>query len=305
MKFNSLRRICGKSRNKQLAKHQKNIWRSEINDIVRGGCGGFLFGIPLLYTMEVWWIGSSATPQMMLIALVLTFIVVYLLMRTEGFRKPKRFNRRYQAITETVEAMGIGLICSAFMLLLLRELSPGVSLKEALGKTVYESVPFSLGVALANQLLGENGTNSPDNRTSRQDDSAENNPTFTDLSATLIGAIVIGFNIAPTDEIAKLAAAVSEPWLLAIIATSVLISYAIVFQAGFSAQEKRRKHKGIFQQPFSETMICYLVSLIVAAIMLWFFQKLSWNDPWTIWLEHSIILGLPTTIGGAAGRLAI
>ncbi|MGB3756195.1 MAG: DUF2391 family protein, partial [Rivularia sp. (in: cyanobacteria)] len=92
---------------------------------------------------------------------------------------------------------------------------------------------------------------------------------------------------------------------LAIIATSVLISYAIVFQAGFSAQEKRRKHKGIFQQPFSETMICYLVSLIAAALMLWFFQKLSWNDPWTIWLEHSIILGLPTTIGGAAGRLAI
>lgn len=305
MKNNSLRKICGKSRNKSKRKHQKGIWKSEINDIVRGGCGGFLFGIPLLYTMEVWWIGSSATPEMMLIALVLTFIVVYLLMRTEGFRKPKRFNRRYQEITETVEAMGIGLVCSAFVLLLLRELSPGVSFKEALGKTIYESVPFSLGVALANQLLGENGTNSPDNRTSRQNDSVENNSTFSDLSATLIGAIVIGFNIAPTDEIATLAAAVSEPWLLAIIATSVLISYAIVFQAGFSAQDKRKQHKGIFQKPFSETMICYLVSLIAAAIMLWFFQKLSWNDPWTIWLEHSIILGLPTTIGGAAGRLAI
>mgnify|MGYP001791418760 CR=1 FL=1 len=305
MKKNSLRRICSKSGNNSQRKHQKNIWRSEINDIVRGGCGGFLFGIPLLYTMEVWWIGSSATPAMMLIALVLTFIVVYLLMRTEGFRKPKRFNRPYQGVTETVEAMGIGLVCSAFILLLLRELSPGVSLKEALGKTIYESVPFSLGVALANHLLGENGTNSPDNRTSRQDDSIDNNPTFSDLSATLIGAIVIGFNIAPTDEIATLAAAVSEPWLLAIIATSVLISYAIVFQAGFSAQDKRRKHKGIFQKPFSETMICYLISLVAAAIMLWFFQKLTWNDPWTIWLEHSIILGLPTTIGGAAGRLAI
>lgn len=305
MKLNPLKKNCGKYRNNSKRKQQKNIWRSEINDIVRGGCGGFLFGIPLLYTMEVWWIGSSATPAMMLIALVLTFIVVYLLMRTEGFRKPKRFNRSYQEITETIEAMGIGLVCSAFVLLLLRELSPGVSLKEALGKTVYESVPFSLGVALANQLLGENGTNSPDNRTSRQDDLVENNSTFSDLSATLIGAIVIGFNIAPTDEIATLAAAVSEPWLLAIIATSILISYAIVFQAGFSAQDERRQHKGIFQQPFSETMICYLVSLIAAAIMLWFFQKLTWSDPWTIWLEHSIILGLPTTIGGAAGRLAI
>ena len=304
MKFNSLRKIFKRTKNKTKGKYQKNPWRSELNDIVRGGCGGFLFGIPLLYTMEVWWIGSSATPAMMLTALILTFIVVYLLMRTEGFRKPRRFNRRYQAITETVEAIGIGLICSAFVLLLLRELSPGVSLKEALGKIIYESVPFSLGVALANQLLGENGNNPPDSRI-EQNQATDGNATFTDLSATLIGAIVIGFNIAPTDEIATLAAAVTEPWLLAIIATSLLISYAIVFQAGFSAQEQRKQHRGIFQKPFSETMICYLVSLIAASLMLWFFQKLTWNDPWTIWLEHSIILGLPTTIGGAAGRLAI
>ncbi len=293
------------SRKKAPGKQQKNPWRSEINDIVRGGCGGFLFGIPLLYTMEVWWIGSSATPMMMLVALVLTFIVVYLLMRTEGFRKPRRFSRRYQGLTETVEAMGIGLICSAFVLLLLQEISFGVSFKEALGKIIYESVPFSLGVALANQLLGENGNNPPDNRTSTEDDAVDDNATFSDLSATLIGAIVIGFNIAPTDEIATLAAAVSQPWLLAIIATSLLISYGIVFQAGFSAQDKRRQHKGIFQKPFSETMICYLISLIAAAIMLWFFQKLTIHDSWTIWLEHILILGLPTTIGGAAGRLAI
>ncbi|MEA5598605.1 TIGR02587 family membrane protein [Rivularia sp. UHCC 0363] len=297
MKFNS--------RQKSQGKHQKNPWKSEINDIVRGVCGGFLFGIPLLYTMEVWWIGSSATPMMMLVALVLTFIVIYLLMRTEGFRKPKRFSRRYQSLTETVEAMGIGLICSAFVLLLLQEISWGVSLKEALGKIIYESVPFSLGVALANQLLGENGNNPPDNRTSRQDDAVDDNATFSDLSATLIGAIVIGFNIAPTDEVAMLAAAVSPPWLLAIIATSLLISYGVVFQAGFSAQDKRRQHKGIFQKPFSETMICYLISLIAAAIMLGFFQKLTWDDSWTIWLEHTLILGLPATIGGAAGRLAI
>ncbi|MEB3218299.1 MAG: TIGR02587 family membrane protein [Nostocales cyanobacterium 94392] len=297
MKFNSGRKSRGK--------HQKNPWRSELNDIVRGGCGGFLFGIPLLYTMEVWWIGSSATPKMMLVALILTFMVIYLLMRTEGFRKPRGFNRHHQALTETVEAMGIGLVCSAFVLLLLQELSPGVALKEALGKIIYESVPFSLGVALANQLLGENGNNPPDNRTSRQDDSVDGNATFSDLSATLIGAIVIGFNIAPTDEVAMLAAATSQPWLLAIIGTSLLISYAIVFEAGFSDQNKRRQHKGIFQKPFSETMICYLISLIAAAIMLWFFQKLTIHDSWAIWLKHILILGLPTTIGGAAGRLAI
>ena len=125
------------------------------------------------------------------------------------------------------------------------------------------------------------------------------------MGATLTGGMVIAFNIAPTDEIAMLAAGFSEPWLLAIIVISLLISYAIVFEAGFSDQKKRRQQKGIFQRPLSETFACYLVSLIAAAFMLWFFQRLTFDDPWTMWLNYSILLGLPASIGGAAGRLAV
>lgn len=125
------------------------------------------------------------------------------------------------------------------------------------------------------------------------------------MGGTLIGATIIAFNIAPTDEITMLAAAASPPWELAMIATSLLISYGIVFQAGFSDQQKRREQKGIFQRPSSETIMSYLVSLLASAFMLWFFQKLTFSDPWTMWLDHTLMLGLPATIGGAAGRLAI
>ena len=41
------------------------------------------------------------------------------------------------------------------MLVLLRELTLETSLKESLGKIVFESIPFTLGVALASQLLGD------------------------------------------------------------------------------------------------------------------------------------------------------
>ncbi len=84
-------------------KRQKNIWRSEINDIIRGTCGGFLFGIPLLYTMEVWWIGSLAKPQLMMLAIALMFIGVFLLNKTEGFRKRRPKKRPYEAVIDTVE----------------------------------------------------------------------------------------------------------------------------------------------------------------------------------------------------------
>ncbi|MEH2462734.1 TIGR02587 family membrane protein [Nostoc sp.] len=292
-------------------KRQKNVWMSAINDIIRGACGGFLFGIPLLYTMEVWWIGSLAKPQLMMMAIALMFIVVYLLNQTEGFRKRRYSWLDHQAAMDTVEAIAIGLACSAFVLLLLRELTLETSLKESLGKIIFESVPFALGVGLANQLLGDTRNGNPEGQATDQVNSKTNNKedelqaTFADVGGTLIGATIIAFNIAPTDEIPMLAAAASPPWQLAMIATSLLISYGIVFQAGFSNQQKRKQQKGIFQRPSSETIMSYLVSLLAGAFMLWFFQKLTLNDPWTMWLDHTLMLGLPATIGGAAGRLAI
>ncbi|BAY12647.1 TIGR02587 family membrane protein [Calothrix sp. NIES-2098] len=285
-----------------IAKRQKNQWESEINDIIRGACGGFLFGIPLLYTMEVWWIGSLAKPQLIMLAIALMFVGVFLLNKTEGFRKRRRKKRPYEAAIDTVEAIAIGLACSSFVLFLLQELTLDTALKEALGKIIFESVPFTLGVALANQFLGDADSN---NQQANKNRRTELDATFADLGATVIGATVIAFNIAPTDEIPMLAATVSPAWQLGIIGTSLIISYGIVFQAGFSDQQKRRQQKGIFQRPSSETIMSYLVSLLAAAMMLWFFQKLTLSDPWTMWLDHTLMLGLPATIGGAAGRLAI
>jgi uncharacterized membrane protein len=45
--------------------------------------------------------------------------------------------------------------------------------------------------------------------------------------------------------------------------------------------------------------------LVSAAAMLAFFDKLALGDPWSTWLSYTLVLGLPTTVGGAAGRLAI
>jgi len=38
---------------------------------------------------------------------------------------------------------------------------------------------------------------------------------------------------------------------------------------------------------------------------LFFFNRLTIDDPWTLWLSHTVLLGLPASIGGAAGRIAL
>ncbi len=104
------------------------------------------------------------------------------------------------------------------MLFLLQELTFGSPLKEALGKIIFESVPFTLGVALANQFLGDGDNSNGQGQTNSQGNTDKKKQrshlyaTCADLGATIIGATVIAFNIAPTDEIPMLAATVSPPW---------------------------------------------------------------------------------------------
>jgi len=295
----------------QKKRQYAQSWSNQFDDMIRGASGGFLFGIPLLYTMEVWWIGSQTPPPVMLAILAATFAVVFLLNRTEGFRKTQSMHF-LDTFMDSVEVLAIGIICATFMLFLLGEIRVGTPLEEALGKLILESVPFALGAALSRAFLSGDrwsSTNSEgsDNKgkQKKKADKQEINATLADIGATLIGATIIAFNIAPTDEIPMLNASASPSWLLAILVASLIISYGIVFQAGFTTQKKRRQQQGIFQRPISETVASYLVSLFAAAFMLFFFNRLTIDDPWTLWLSHTVLLGLPASIGGAAGRIAL
>jgi putative integral membrane protein (TIGR02587 family) len=283
-------------------------WSNEFKDLIEGISGGFLFGVPLLYTMEVWFIGSRVQPEILLLILGVTYVVILLLNRAVGFRENSK-HRTIDAAAESVEAMAIGIVCAAAILVLLQEISWKSSLGEAVGKIIFESVPFSFGVALSRLILRGDRELPNQAKSNRQSGKKATNRMFADtvadLSATSIGAAIVAFAIAPTDEVPMLAVAASPPWLLAIIAVSLLISYAIVFVACFTDREKRRQQQGFFQRPSGETVFSYLVSLLASVLMLWFFQQLSWQDPWYLWLDYTIILGLPATIGGAAGRIAL
>ena len=289
--------------------------KHEIDDLVRGVCGGFLFGIPMLYTLEVWQIGSSVSPGRLLSVLLTTLLGTYLLSRTEGFRKTAATRER-EAFADAVEAIALGLICALLTLIVLRQITPATSFGEALGKVIFESIPFSLGVTLANQLLLESDdSGEQNNRVNGQQQKGKRSPRFfpddnfnetlADIGATVIGSVIIAFSIAPTDEVTELVAAVDGLWLLLVVLLSVGISYGIVFQANFARQGQRRLQQGLFQQPLSETLFSYLVSLAAAMAMLSLFRKLDPTAPWELAFRQMLILGLPATIGGAAGRLAL
>ncbi|MEL6856183.1 MAG: DUF2391 family protein, partial [Cyanobacteria bacterium J06607_13] len=205
-----------------------NIWTAELRVILKGAAGSFLFGIPLLYTVEVWSIGSSTNALRLLLVQGFTFVVVLLLTQIEGFRRSLTI-KPIETVLESIEALGIGIICAAIALLLLRRITVETPLSEALGKLIFEGVPFSLGVTLARSTLERQ--RSGYRRTLDTDSPLLQATSFSntlskklaDLDATLIGAIVIAFSIAPTEEVTLIAADLPPLWLLLVMAASLLI----------------------------------------------------------------------------------
>jgi len=280
-------------------------WRREAGDLVRGVSGGLLFGVPLLYTMEVWWYGSWVDPRWMLGALVLAFVAVLALMRSAGFRDT-RVTSWSDAVGDGVEILAVALVSAAAFLVLLRQVTWETSLEAAVGATVFEAIPFAFGAALARQFLQRVDA---DDDGDPADDMPVDDPaigrTLADAGGAAVGALVVSFSIAPTDEVPMIAQSLSAPWLIAMVLASLAASYAIVFAADFLDQEGRRRHEGLFQRPFAETVGAYAIALVVALVALLAFERVGPDHSWESWVAFTLVLGLPAAIGGAAGRLAV
>jgi len=288
----------------------RSPWQREVDDVLHGVAGAFLFGVPLLYTMEVWWKGNFTSPLRMLVALGATYVALVVIDAASGFRR-QRATTTVRLLSDAAEGLALGLMAASVSLLVLRLIGLGVGLEPLLGRIVHEAVPFSIGVGIANGLLRarEEGGDDP---TSGAEPSARTKAkrpawrgTFADAGATVLGATIIALAIAPTDEVPMIAAMLTGPWLLGLIFASLAVSYVIVFEASFSAPAGQGAYQGVLRSPLGETAGAYLVSLLTGALMLWLFQLIRPGDPLVQVIAYVIVLGLPATIGGAAGRLAV
>jgi len=275
-----------------------NAWKQELDDFIRAFSGAYIFGIPLLFTMEMWWIGEYVNPWQLFAFLGLALLANLGLSFVAGFKRESTF---ITSIDEAIDAVAVGVIAATMMLFVLNQIRPGDPLESIIGKIVIQAVPLSIGASVANQVFGTDGEK---NRQGEEGNKQQLKPwqeLLSDVGATIIGGIFIGFSIAPTDEIPMLASAIGYSHLMGLIVFSLLISYGIVFASGFDEPSP----EGPFQKPFTETMLAYLVSLLVAFVMLYLFGQIALDDPLLSIVEQTIVLAVPTTVGGAAGRLVI
>jgi putative integral membrane protein (TIGR02587 family) len=274
-------------------------WQRELDDLVRALSGGFLFGAPLLFTMEMWQLGTYASTWKLLALLGIALLANYGLAYFAGFKREHRAARLDQAL----DATAVGALSAVIILLALNRLEPGEPLSSVLGKVVVLSVPLGIGASVANAVFGRAGGRQGDEQDSGERDYRR--ATLRDVGATTVGGVLLGSSIAPTDEIPMLAAEMTSGHLIAVVLLSIGLTYAIVFASGFDPERAGPKPAGAFQTPWSETALAYTVSLAVALLSLFLFDRLGAGVPLDYAVGQVLVLGLPTAIGGAAGRLVL
>jgi putative integral membrane protein (TIGR02587 family) len=275
----------------------RSPWAREIRDLSRAFAGAYILSVPLLFTMEMWWIGEYALGSRLIAFMVLGLVANFGLSYVVGFRRDGTIPG---AMEQAINALAIGCVAAFTLLLVLNRIQVGEPLDSIVGMVVIQAVPLSIGASVANQMFGGAGDRS---HSGDGDDEFLSQPKefISDVGATAIGGVLIAFSIAPTDEVPMLAAGIGSLHLIGVIGFTLVLSYGIVFVSEFD----QRRPSGPFQHPLTETVLAYLVSLVVAAVALYLFHQIGPGDPASSVMRQVLILGLPATIGGAAGRLVI
>lgn len=250
----------------------------------------------------MWNIGTYLDAWQILGMLALTFVAVLALAHVSGFRGGAARDHLATDLEEAVEALAVGAVGSLAVLVALARLGPGDPPDQWIRLVALQTVPLSIGAALGNALLADQGSLG---KSDASNEGSEARALITDVAATGFGAFFLAFNIAPTEEVQRLASEASLAHLVALIGLSLVVGYAIVFEAEFIGIGRRRAQLGPFQHPLTETTLSYCVSLGVAALMLVALGRLELGDPVRDIVAQTVVLGLPATIGGAAGRLVV
>lgn len=280
-------------------------WRDELDDAVRGIASGLLIGVPVVFTVDSWWLGDQVSPWDALILLGFAYLLTLAAVVWVGFRRGS--HRPWQHVTDALEAVALAIVTLTVIFWTLGQIGDGQAVSIAVGRIAVATAPVSLGIAIANYLLAQDHSGLAMNAGGGVPTPAVFGGVrvaVLKLTATAAGALVIATAIVPTDELDEIATAVPIGNLPIVIGLSLLVSYAVVFAAGFPGQTRRRRVAGTRQSHVAETLGAYLVALFISWAVLWIFRF----DPDTslfVTYIKTVLLAFPASIAAAAGRLAV
>lgn len=265
----------------------------------RGFAGALIFALPMFMTMEMWELGFYIDRSRLLLMLTVNIPLLILLSNEVGFEAT--FTWR-DALRDAAIAYAIGILSSAAVLIAVGVLQYGQPFQEVVGKIAVQAVPASIGALLArSQLNGDNEGDSEDD----DDPVPKSSRSYArEMFLMAIGALFLGLNVAPTEEMILLSYMMT-PWhVLAVMIISLIVMHCFVYAVSFKGGHKIAEGVPSWTIVIRFTLPGYVIALLVSAYALWTFERFANASTWPM-VATVIVLGLPCSIGAAAARLIL
>ncbi len=264
--------------------------------LARAFGGAIFFSLPLLMTMEMWWLGFYMDRVRLASLMILFFPLLVALDYYSGFKETSSWS---EDVVDATVAYGVGFLSSLAVLALLGILEPGMPLREIVGKVALQAVPASLGAVLANSQMNSEGEEKAiDDR--RQDEAGYRG----ELLFLATGALFLAFNVAPTEEVILIAFKMT-PWHAgALGVVTLLMMHAFVYFAGFRGAPSIPENTSGWSIFLRFTVVGYAIALVVSASVLWTFGRFE-GGAILIGVKEALVLGFPAGLGAAAARIIL
>ena len=279
---------------------EQNSSRQFYVGLGRAAGGSILFTVPMLMTMEMWWLGFYMDPFRLALMLVVSVPILAGLAYHSGFQERLSV---HGAVVDALVALAVGAGVAAIVLITLAVIDAGTALQEAIGKITIQAIPGAIGAVLASSQMGGDGADSGED--DDDDDIKERERGFWgELLLMMSGALFLAFNMAPTAEMVVIAHRMTSWHAVALIIVSIGIMHAFVYSVDFRGQHSRPENHSWWSVFVRFTITGYVIALGVSFYCLWSFGRNDGNDIFMT-LTQVIVLGFPAAIGAAAARLIL
>ncbi len=262
-------------------------------DAARAFAGALIFALPMLMTMEMWWLGFHIDPLRLALLLVVMFPLLVRLSRYSGIRQTASI---WDDIADALVAVAIAAPAAGIVLWVFGMVTPEMPVREILGKIAIQTFPGSLGAMLARSQFGS--------ETQQEKDEEAGQSYGGELFVMTAGALFLSLNVAPTEEMAAIAHSMQVWQELALLLLTLFLMHGFVYAFEFGGTHRPQQHETFWSLFARYTVVGYVLVLAVSLYVLWTFGRTD-DMALSEILSMTIVLSFPGALGAAAARLIL
>jgi putative integral membrane protein (TIGR02587 family) len=261
--------------------------------LARGFGGSILFALPLLMTMEMWWLGSYLEPTRILLLMTVLFPILIGVAHCLGFGETANVGH---AALQAITAYGVAIVSSGVMLGIFGTFKPGMGCTRSSARPRFRRV---LAHSARCALLAESHFGQSADQSERRARAAY----IEHLFFMVVGALFVALTVAATDEMPLIGEMMRNVHALAAVAFSLGLLHFFMRGVGFEGHAAAQDGGGV-STFFRPAVVGYSLALVVSAFLLYVFGRFD-DTQIAPAIHETVVLGLPATIGAAAARLIL